>query len=239
MKGFFLLIFLFVTVPLTAGTWLDESLAEAEKNQGIISGVPFTPLQLGIGFFDRWQLFDGEANSLFSFGVLGLAQRSSVVSFAPANKVKHNYFFQTGLVGKCEQNWGCAVFLLGTADDNICQIGLVNYIRKKNLGLQIAVFNLDSSFLEGKSHHSGFQFGLLNLGSKIQAGLLNVGTSDFQFGLFNADGNFQAGLLNAGTSGFQFGLFNADGNFQLGLLNYNRKGLFTWMPFFNFSRQGE
>ena len=212
MRKIFFLSVLLAGLPLAARTGLE--LEKTEKNKGLVSGLSFTPLQLGIGYFDYGQLFDCKADTVLAFAIFGLSQHSSVLSAAPLNQIRYNYFLQSGIVGVTEENMGIAVLLFNGCNQNfIWQTGLLNF-SGKNSGLQIAACNIDLSRLSSPLEQSGLQIGLFNLGSKIQIGLFNIGKCKFQFGLYNQDGEF-----------------------QIGLFNKTRNGWLPWMVFFNFSRR--
>ena len=129
-----------------------------DESRGFISNVDFAPLQLGVGFFDRWQLYDGKVNTFASFGCLGLMQESAVISFSLVSGIKKNYFLQCGLTACTEKNY----FL---------SVSLINLI-EHNYGLQIGVGNFST-------HNSGIQIGMFNTGGFLQLGLLNYNPKSY------------------------------------------------------------
>ena len=165
MKRGILIAFLLCWLPLAAHF---PVIVDTEDSRGLISGVPFTPLQLGAGFLDHAQLFDGHTHCLAALGLLGLLQQSAEVSFAPLNMLRYNFFLQCGtLLNVSENN-----FFLNVSPCNLAD---------KNHGLQAGVFNFSS-------RDRGIQIGLFNLGSMIQIGLLNA-DGHFQIGLLNYNHN--------------------------------------------------
>ena len=123
-----------------------------DESKGLISNVAFGPLQIGIGFFDNFQLYDGEVHTFISLGVLGLLQKSAVVSAAPISGVRNNYFFQCGLTNCTENNY-------------LITLSLINLV-KHNFGLQLGIGNFSAD-------NKGIQIGVFNAGGLFQLGLLN------------------------------------------------------------------
>ena len=147
MKKLFLFILLATTLNLFAHF---PVIVDSDKSKGVISDVDFAPLQVGVGFFDKWQLYDGNAHSFVSVGILGLMQKSAVTSFAPINMLKKNYFLQCGLLASAtEENYFFSFALFNLTD--------------KNYGLQLGAGNISAS-------DWGIQVGLVNLGPQIQIG---------------------------------------------------------------------
>ena len=156
---------------------------EEELNRGLIPGYKFTPLQVWIGV-DKAKLFDADADTVFSFGLLILAQKSAVLSLAPLNFLTNNYGIQIGVPGTlARNNYGIS-------------LGAVN-VHRKNYGLIIgALFNL--------SDHTRQLCGV-NIADKVQIAIANVGPIKryfptpfhLQFGAFNySDTSVQIGVLN-------------------------------------------
>lgn len=143
-------------------------IVDTEESKGIISEVPFTPLQLGVGFFDHAQLFDGNVHCFAAVGLLGLLQESGAVSFAPINMLRYNFFVQTGTLTNISEN----NFFLTVSPCNLAQ---------KNYGLQTGLFNFSA-------RDAGLQIGLYNIGSLIQIGLINS-DGKIQIGLLNFNPN--------------------------------------------------
>ena len=134
--------------------------------KGLIPDSSFTPFQLGVGFIDNAQLFDGSADSVVSFGLIGVGQKSAVLSCCPViNLLQTNYFLQSsGLIASCNTNWGIS-------------LAAIFNISQKSYGAQIGLVNATTD-------HYGLQIGVVNVKSKVQ------------IGVFNSDGDIQFGLLN-------------------------------------------
>ena len=149
MKKLALLMLLTICVNLFAHFPI---FVDTDKSKGLISNVTFAPLQIGVGFFDKWQLYDGKVHSFVSLGLLGLLQESAILSAAPISGIKNNYFLQCGLTNCTEKNYLMAVSLIN--------------IVKHNYGLQLGIGNLSTDT-------KGIQIGLFNTGGFLQIGLLN------------------------------------------------------------------
>ena len=139
-------------------------IVDAEESRGLISEISFTPLQLGMGFIDCAQLFDGQVPCFAAFGLLGLLQQSAAVSFAPVNMLRYNYFLQSGAVLNVSENNCFFAF-------SPCNLAHRNY------ALQTGIFNFSA-------RNFGVQIGLFNIGGMIQIGLYNS-EGNFQIGLVN------------------------------------------------------
>ena len=100
MKKLILFILLAICLKVSAHF---PVIVDSDKSKGLISNVTFAPLQVGVGFFDKWQLYDGDAHSFVSAGILGLMQKSAVMSFAPINMLKKNYFLQCGILASATE----------------------------------------------------------------------------------------------------------------------------------------
>ena len=161
MKRFFLIALLLCCLPLAAHF---PVIVDTEESKGVISGVAFTPLQLGIGFLDHAQIFDGDSHCFAALGLLGLLQESGEISFAPVNMLRYNFFLQTGALANISEN----NFFLTASPCNLAS---------KNYGLQAGLFNYSV-------RDTGLQIGLFNVGSLIQIGVLNA-DGNFQIGLLN------------------------------------------------------
>ena len=146
-------LFLFILLATTLNLFAHFPIAvDTDESRGLISNVDFALLQVGIGFFENCQLYDGNVNTFISLGGLGLLQKSAVISFAPISGVNKNYFLQCGLTICTETNY-------------LLTVSLVNLV-KHNYGLQIGVGNFST-------HNSGIQIGMFNTGGFLQLGLLN------------------------------------------------------------------
>ena len=161
MKRVFLIVLLLCCLPLAAHF---PVIVDTEESRGLVSGMPFTPLQLGIGFLDHAQVFDGNSHCFAALGLLGLLQWSGAVSFAPVNMLRYNFFLQTGALANISEN----NFFLSASPCNLAN---------KKYGLQAGLFNYSA-------RETGLQIGLFNAGSLVQIGLLNA-DGNFQIGLLN------------------------------------------------------
>ncbi|MBR2441256.1 MAG: hypothetical protein IKB25_13745 [Lentisphaeria bacterium] len=138
----------------------------------------WTPVQLGILPEENLQLFRENTEVYgFSFGLLGLNQESSILSFAIINAIKKNYFLQAGgLFSVSGKNYGFSI----SPTLNFCG---------RNYGIQFGLFNMEDNFgyrsSEEKKGAPGLQIGLFNAGGGVQIGLLN----------FNEDGLLPWSLL--------------------------------------------
>ena len=161
MKRFFLIALLLCCLPLAAQF---PVIVDTEESKGVVSGVTFTPLQLGIGFLEHAQIFDGDSHCFAALGLLGMLQRSGTVSFAPVNMLRYNFFLQTGALANISEN----NFFLTASPCNLAS---------KNYGLQAGLFNYSV-------RDTGLQIGLFNRGSLVQIGVFNT-DGNFQIGLLN------------------------------------------------------
>ena len=145
--------FLFILLATTLNLFAHFPIAvDTDESRGLISNVDFAPIQVGIGFFENCQLYDGKVHSFVSLGLLGLLQESAILSAAPVSGIKNNYFLQCGLTNCTEKNYLMAVSLIN--------------IVKHNYGLQLGIGNLSTDT-------KGIQIGLFNTGGFLQIGLLN------------------------------------------------------------------
>ena len=173
MKNLLILTVLIATLNLFAHAPFFN--VDTKESKGVISNVDFAPLQVGVGFFENAQLYDGKVSTFISFGLLGLMQHDAVISFAPVNGIKNNYGLHCGLLmAVTEKN-----YFLSTSFFNASEC---------NYGLQLGVENFALD-------HSMLQIGAVNLGNTMQVGLYNIG-GKIQCGIVNVNGNFQLGLLN-------------------------------------------
>ena len=169
-------LFLFILLATTLNLFAHFPIAvDTDESRGLISNVDFAPLQVGIGFFENCQLYDGNVNTFISLGGLGLLQKSAVISFAPISGVNKNYFLQCGCLMTCtETNYLLTVSLVNLVKHNYgLQIGVGN-ISTHNRGIQIGMFNTG-----GFLHNSGIQIGMFNTGGFLQLGLLNYNPSSY------------------------------------------------------------
>ena len=160
MKKFFVLMLNVACLSLSAHF---PVFVDVEESKGLISDLPVTPLQLGVGFFEHAQIFDGCIPCFAALGLLALLQQSAVFSFAPENILQSNYLLQCGILNISENNW---IFSIAP-----CNLAHNNY------GIQAGIFNFSNV-------DWGFQAGVFNIGGMIQIGLYNS-NGDFQIGLLN------------------------------------------------------
>ena len=169
-------VWLFILLTICTAVFADlPAVADADKSRGWISGVPFTPFQLGIGLFDHTQIFDGNAETLAAFGLLTQRQKSAAISTAPLNVLQRNYLLQSAAL----LNLGEYNFFLSLAPGNIIYT---------NYGLQTGLVNISFD-------STGVQAGAVNFSGLVQFGLFNH-SGTLQFGIFNEEGKLQFGLIN-------------------------------------------
>ena len=120
---------------------------EEKENRGLIPGCKFTPLQLWIGV--ETKLFDADADTVFSFGLLVLAQKSAVLSLAPLNFLTYNYGFQIAQLGSIASvNYGISFSPVNVSRKNYgLQIGAVNFAGDLH-GVQIGMLNFNNTGLK-------------------------------------------------------------------------------------------
>ena len=166
------LLFLAASLPAQSPIEVDP------EERGLLGGCPFAPLQLGIGWIDHAQLFDGDADCFAALGAAGLIQRSALVSLAPVNLLQKNWFLQCGaLLNAVENNWSISAAPCTLAQINHgLQAGAVD-LATANFGLQTALINISTAGM-------GFQIGALNSGGMVQIGLCNS-EGDLQIGILN------------------------------------------------------
>ena len=169
-------VLFFIIFTVGSALFADlPAVADADKSWGWISGVPFTPLQLGVGIIDRTQIFDGNAETLISLSLLTQRQKSSAISSAPLNILQRNYFVQNAAL----LNLGEYNFFLALAPVSIIY---------SNYGLQTGLVNISFD-------SNGVQAGAVNFSGLAQIGAVNL-AGTIQFGIFNSEGKVQFGLVN-------------------------------------------
>ena len=175
-----------------------------DGEKGLISGYKFTPLQLWLDV-ENVRLFDADADTVFSFGILGLYQKSAVLSLSPITSLTDNYGIQLGPLGiSAKRNYGIS-------------LGLVN-ILGKNLGLQIGA-------LLNWSDHSGEQICGVNIADKVLIGIVHGKNMDEE----GRSSDMEPSFLQIGVFNY------SDGTVQIGVLNYNPRSYIRWMPLVNFA----
>lgn len=185
-------------------------------DKGLIpSDGKFVPVQVGFGLFKPKHLFYTNKTVIFSFGLLGVQQRSTILSLTAILQQKNNYGIPLSLISITEHNYGVMTgFINGSYHDD-------------NHGVKIGVFNVSGMFNRG-------QFAGIDFCDYLHIGIINY-HAPWQIGLINASEKcfFQVGLFNAAEKKGE------NTNFQIGLLNYNENALIKWMPFFNFGFEKE
>ena len=207
MKKLFILL---LTVMCIATALTDDF-----SQKGLISGWKFVPLQVGVGLFSPAQLFDTDSTALFSLGLLGVKQRSSIISVGGITELKNNYGIQVSAASLTNHNYGLMIGLENCAGVD------------ENYGLKVGLFNISGKFNKG-------QFAGIDFFEYLHIGIINY-HAPWQIGLINASEKcfFQVGLFNAA------GKKGKNTNFQIGLLNYNSKSYIPWLPLVNFSFGGK
>lgn len=179
MKKFILLILtVLFFLPAIAGDF---------DGKGLISGWKFAPLQVDAGLINDKKLVDGNTDTLFSFGLFILRQKSAVFSFAfAANTLHNNYGIQFP-----------SLILGGLTDNNYgISFGWQNYC-KKCYGIQVGILNNSWAGEPIEENRKRFQFVGMNIADTIYLGLVNI-SNKFQIGLLNLGPGaiLQIGLLN-------------------------------------------
>ena len=155
------------------------------RGKGLISGYKFTPLQVWEGVSDA-KLFDADANTVFTFGVLRVDQKSAVLSLSPDTCLTDNYGIQLGLLStRARRNYGIS-------------LGGLNDLRE-NYGLQIGVVLYESNPAYTE------QLCGVNIAGKVQIAIANTmpGKRDFPNPFY-----FQLGAINYGDTPVQIGVLN-------------------------------
>ena len=184
--------------------------------KGLISDWKFAPVQVGVGIFNSTNLFDADSVALFSIGLVGIQQHSSIISVGGITELKNNYGIQVAAASLTDRNYGLMIGLLENCTD-------VN----ENYGVKIGLFNISGKFKLA-------QFLGINCFDLLHIGIANL-NAPLQIGIFNAcDGgyddrgiNWQLGILNVAAD------YDSSFTFQIGLLNYNPKSYIPWLPLIN------
>jgi hypothetical protein len=184
--------------------------------KGLISDWKFAPVQVGVGIFESANLFDADSVALFSIGLAGIQQHSSIISVGGITELKKNYGVQVAAASLTDRNYGLMIGLLENCTD-------VN----KNYGIKIGITNISGKFAK-------FQMLGIDCFDLLHIGIANL-NAPLQIGIFNAcDGGYNDRNIN-----WQFGILNVAADhdssftFQLGLLNYNPKSYIPWLPLVN------
>lgn len=158
------------------------------NDKGWISGWKFFPLQVDVSLVKSKKLADESADTIFSFGLFTLQQKSAILSISfVANTLQNNYGLQINPL------------LMGTVTDNNYGIsfGLENYC-KNCYGMQIGILNHSWGGWEIVKEKELLQILGMNVADKVYLGIMNV-TDQVQIGLLNLSPRgafFQLGLLN-------------------------------------------
>ena len=195
---------------------ISPVFADQFDEKGLISGWKFAPVQVGVGIFNSTNLFDADSVALFSIGLVGIQQHSSIISVGGITELKKNYGLQVSAASLADRNYGLMIGLLENCTD-------VN----ENYGVKIGLFNISGKFKLA-------QFLGINCFDLLHIGIANL-NAPLQIGIFNAcDGgyddrgiNWQLGILNVAAD------YDSSFTFQIGLLNYNPKSYIPWLPLIN------
>ena len=105
MKKFALILFTAAVIPALSAGYFDD--------KGWISGWKFAPLQIDLSLVKHRKLVDESSNTLFSFGLFLIEQKSAVFSSAlVANSLYNNYGLQINplLMGTVtDKNYGISI----------------------------------------------------------------------------------------------------------------------------------
>ena len=179
MKKFVLILFTAAVIPALSAGYFDD--------KGWISGWKFAPLQIDLSLIKHHKLVDESSNTLFSFGLFLMEQKSAVFSSAlVANSLQNNYGLQIN-----------PLFMGTVTDKNYgISIGFENY-SKKCYGIQLGVLNHSWAGEDIEKERERLQFFGINIADTVYCGLVNI-SNKVQIGIFNAapGGAFQIGLLN-------------------------------------------
>lgn len=179
MKKFALILFTAAVIPALSAGYFDD--------KGWISGWKFAPLQIDLSLVKHHKLVDESSNTLFSFGLFLMEQKSAVFSSAlVANSLQNNYGLQIN-----------PLFMGTVTDKNYgISIGFENY-SKKCYGIQLGILNHSWAGETVEKERERLQIFGINIADTVYCGLVNI-SNKIQIGIFNAapGGAFQIGLLN-------------------------------------------
>lgn len=198
----------FLLIVLGGMLALSAFADEADKN-GLISGWKFVPVQVGVGDFNSNNLFNQNSVAMFSLGLIGVKQYSSIISLGTISHLENNYGLQLSLLSLTNTNYGVMIGFENAAGHD------------ENYGIKIGIFNVSGKFAKGQFIGVDFfdllQAGVVNYHAPWQIGLINISEDSYlQIGIFNAANVQQKSCA-----------------FQLGLLNYNPNSYIPWMPLLN------
>lgn len=231
MKKILLFLFLFYGFLLSA---VDQEC-----------GREFAPFQIGLGCSDFKNLADQSSDTIFTFGLWYMEQKSAVISFSTCTEFQNNYGIQLSILQAfSDKNYGIMAGLTTGAHDNYgIKFGLFN-VKGKFDHLQILGIDFFDLFYAGLLHlNTPASIGLVNVcddsnkNEVFQAGVLNYNSKGVQIGLGNIEGDYQFGLFNYRSKKTTYSWEKPDdsGVFQFGLLNYNEKSYIPWFPLINFN----
>ena len=200
---------------ILSAMFVSSAFAGEFDGKGVISGWKFAPVQVGVGIFNSTNLFDADSVALFSIGLAGIQQHSSIISVGGITELENNYGVQVAAASLTDRNYGLMIGLENCAGVD------------ENYGLKVGLFNISGKFNKG-------QFAGIDFFEYLHIGIINY-HAPWQIGLINASEKcfFQVGLFNAA------GKKGKNTNFQIGLLNYNSKSYIPWLPLVNFSFGGK
>ena len=211
-----------------------------DTKKGLIRDWNFAPLQLGVGLDSCTNLVDENSNTIFTFGLLYMKQKSAVLSFSSCSQLRENYGLQLGLLEiLAKENYGVMTALVnGSHYGYGLKLGLINF-KSKFEHIQVMGVDFADLFYVGLIHlNCPVSIGLANLADNTaycQIGALNDGSKGVQIGLGNIDGDWQFGLFNyCDKTSYSWEEPPKTGTFQFGLLNYNNKSYLPWLPLINF-----
>ena len=172
-----------ILLVILSAVIVSSAFAGEFDGKGVISGWKFAPVQVGAGIFESANLFDADSVALFSIGLLGIQQHSSIISVGSITELKNNYGIQVSAASLTDHNYGLMIGLLENCTD-------VN----KNYGIKIGITNISGKFAK-------FQLLGIDFFDYLQVGFLNGHTyidNILQIGIINAtlNGGVQIGLLN-------------------------------------------
>ena len=169
MKKLFLLISA-VTVAITL------SAGDSLQDKGVFSDWKFAPIQLGFGVKNWRNLVDNQTDTVFSFILCSMSQKSAILSLSAVGGVSNNYGISIAGINGSRKNYGI-------------KIGLINFKGFFDHA-QILGINIADTIQIGLTNDKGaIQIGLLNGRGRVQIGLWNYCPGSYipYFPLINFD----------------------------------------------------
>ena len=201
---------------ILSAMFVSSAFAGEFDGKGVISGWKFAPVQVGVGIFNSTNLFDADSVALFSIGLVGIQQHSSIISVGGITELKNNYGIQVAAASLTDRNYGLMIGLLENCTD-------VN----ENYGVKIGLFNISGKFklaqFLGINCFDLLHIGIANFNAPLQIGILNACGGGYD----DRDIYWQFGILNVAAD------YDSSFTFQIGLLNYNPKSYIPWLPLIN------